>query len=213
MRLAKSVRSHFAPFSSLISLPTVPLLDNTSTMASPESATLPPVNELKTLSTESRANVLDLLFEPSQQLHTLTVELLKTQAFESYDDLIASVGVQLTELAESSSKSDTEWLEAILGSHPRLGAKKVESAQSQAEQANLQKGSATEAEQLQKLNEEYETTYPGLKYVVFVNGRDRPTIMEDMRRRIALKDISGERHAAIKAMCEIAADRARKLLG
>ncbi|PNS19363.1 hypothetical protein CAC42_2540 [Sphaceloma murrayae] len=167
-------------------------------MASPSSPSLPTIEQIRSLSTEQRAHILDLLFEPSQQLHTLTVELLATQAFTSYDDLIAAVGVQLTELAESPSTSDTAWLEGILGSHPRLGAKKVDSAQSQAEQANLQKGSEAEAEQLKKLNEEYERTYPGLRYVVFVNGRDRPTIMEDMKRRIALEDVKGERLAAIK---------------
>lgn len=46
---------------------------------------------------------------------------------------------------------------------------------------------------------------------VFVNGRDRSTIMEDMQSRIDRRNISLERADAIKAMCEIAADRARKL--
>ena len=160
--------------------------------------TLPDVTLLQTLGTEQRAQVLDLLFEPSQQLHTLSVELLKSQSFHSYGDLIASIGVQLTDLAESSSQSDTVWLESILGSHPRLGAKKVESAQSQAEQAQLQKGSSEEADKLRKLNEEYEAQYPGLRYVVFVNGRVRSVIMEDMRRRIALNNVKGERLAAIR---------------
>lgn len=190
---------------------------------------LPGIDELPSLTTVERASVLDLLFEPSPQLHTLTVELLKTQSFSSYNDLIAAVGVQLTELAESTSSSDTKWLESILESHPRLGAKKVESAQSQAEQANLQKGNEAEVEQLQKLNEEYEAAYPGLRYVVFVNGRERPAIMEDMKHRIGQGDIRSERLAAIKvvsvslchsdlstkeiqAMCEIAADRATKLM-
>lgn len=66
---------------------------------------------------------------------------------------------------------------------------------------------------------------------VFVNGRPRPVIMEDMRKRIARGDVNAERRDAIKvratwrisliavlirraqAMCDIAADRARKLLG
>lgn len=172
---------------------------------------LPDIDQVPSLSTEQRAQVLDLLFEPSQQLHTLSVEILKTQAFASYQDLIAAVGVQLTDLADSTSKSDREWLESILGSHPRLGAKKVDSAQSQAEQAQLHKGSNEEAEHLRQLNEQYEAKYPGLRYVVFVNGRERAVIMDDMKRRIGLNDIQGERLAAIRAMCEIAADRARKL--
>lgn len=160
---------------------------------------LPAVAALPSLQAGERADVLDLLFEPSIALHTLSVELLRNQCFDSYNDLIAAVGLQLTELSESPSTSDTAWLESILGSHPRLGAKKVESAQSQAEQAQLNTGGEEEAQKLRHLNDEYEKTYPGLRYVVFVNGRSRPVIMEDMKRRIAAGDIAAERSAAIKA--------------
>lgn len=163
-------------------------------MTSPK---LPPIADIMALPTKDRAAILDLLFEPSTQLHTLSVPLLHEKQFESYADLISAVGVQLTDLAESASSSDTEWLESILGSHPRLGAKKVESAQSQAEQAQLQ-GTADETEQLLALIEEYERKYPGLRYVVFVNGRNRSVIMDDMRQRIANSDLESERLAAIK---------------
>lgn len=161
-------------------------------------ARLPEISTLPSLPTQERAEVLDLLFEPSQPLHTLSVELLREQTFPSYDELTVAVGVQLTELSESASSSDTKWLESILGSHPRLGAKEVDSAQSQAEQAQLQAGGEEEAEKLRSLNEEYEETFPGLRYVVFVNGRSRPVIMEDMRKRIAAGDIKAERAAAIR---------------
>jgi 2-oxo-4-hydroxy-4-carboxy--5-ureidoimidazoline (OHCU) decarboxylase len=126
---------------------------------------LPPISGLAALPNTERAAVLDALFEPCQALHTLSLELLHTEKFESYNDLIASVGVQLTELSESPSTSDTKWLDKILGAHPRLGEKKVESAQSQAEQAQLNTGGADEAKKLCNLNEEYEKTFPGLKYV------------------------------------------------
>jgi len=172
---------------------------------------LPPIASIPALSTIERATVLDLLFEPSQALHTLSLDLLHTETFPSYNDLIASVGVQLTDLSESPSTSDTEWLDKILGSHPRLGGKKVDSAQSQAEQAQLNTGGEEEATKLRELNEEYERTFPGLKYVVFVNGRSRPVIMENMRERIARGDLRQERAEAIKAMCDIAADRAVKI--
>jgi 2-oxo-4-hydroxy-4-carboxy--5-ureidoimidazoline (OHCU) decarboxylase len=158
---------------------------------------LPPANEVPSLPTEQRATILDMLFEPSTQLHTLSVPLLHETSFDSYNDLISAVGVQLTELSESASTSDTRWLHDILGSHPRLGAKKVDSAQSAAEQAQLQ-GSGDEAEQLKKLNEEYEKTYPGLRYVVFVAGRGRGEIMEDMKQRIAGSDLKSETAAAIR---------------
>ena len=158
---------------------------------------LPPVDQIPSLSTEERVAILDLLFEPSTQLHTLSVPLLHDQKFTSYAELIAAIGVQLTDLSESASTSDTTWLHSILGSHPRLGAKKVDSAQSHAEQAQLQ-GSDEETEQLRALNEEYESTFPGLRYVVFVNGRSRPVIMQDMRDRIARSDTKSEQAAAIR---------------
>lgn len=158
---------------------------------------LAPIANISALPTQDRAAILDLLFEPSTQLHTLSVPLLHEKKFESYADLISAVGVQLTDLAESASSSDTEWLESILESHPRLGAKKVDSAQSQAEQAQLQ-GTTDEAAQLLTLNQDYERKYPGLRYVVFVNGKSRSVVMDDMRQRIANSDLRSERFAAIR---------------
>ncbi|KAH8599880.1 Oxo-4-hydroxy-4-carboxy-5-ureidoimidazoline decarboxylase [Bisporella sp. PMI_857] len=172
---------------------------------------LPSISSVPALSTVDRAAILDTLFEPSAALHTLSVELLQTDSFGSYNDLIKAVGNQLTKLLESASTSDTEWLDTILGAHPRLGAKKVESAQSQAEQAQLNTGGEDEAAELRRLNEEYETKFPGLIYVVFVNGRSRPVIMENICARIARGDMNAERTEGIKAMCDIAADRAAKL--
>ena len=125
---------------------------------------LPPISTISTLSATDRAAILDCLFEPCEQLHTLSVELLRTQTFIGYGDLVASIGVQLTDLLESSSTSDAQWLDEILCAHPRLGAQKVESAQSKAEQAQLQ-GQGPEAVQLNVLNEEYERKFPGLRYV------------------------------------------------
>ena len=126
---------------------------------------LPPIAGIRALSTIERVAILDALFEPCTALHTLSVDLLHTQKFESYNDLIASIGVQLADLSESASTSDTEWLDKILGAHPRLGEKKVESAQSKAEQAQLNTGGVEEAVQLKSLNEDYEKTFPGLRYV------------------------------------------------
>ncbi|CZR57220.1 uncharacterized protein PAC_07109 [Phialocephala subalpina] len=172
---------------------------------------LPPIAGVPSLSTTERSAILDALFEPCQALRNLSLDLLHTQKFDSYNDLIASIGVKLTELSESPSTSDTEWLDQILGAHPRLGEKKVESAQSQAEQAQLNTGGEEEATKLRELNAEYEKTFPSLKYVVFVNGRSRPIIMENMRSRIDRGDIKLERREGIKAMCDIAADRSTKL--
>jgi 2-oxo-4-hydroxy-4-carboxy--5-ureidoimidazoline (OHCU) decarboxylase len=129
---------------------------------------LPPVSTLPTLDAEERARVLDTLFEPCQQLHTLSLELLQSQKFGSYDELAAAVGEQLTDLYRSRLESDTKWLDAILSAHPRLGEKKVESEQSRREQAQLNQqggGGAEEAERLAQMNRTYEETFPGLRYV------------------------------------------------
>jgi 2-oxo-4-hydroxy-4-carboxy--5-ureidoimidazoline (OHCU) decarboxylase len=126
---------------------------------------LPPVTAIPNLTTIERAAVLDALFEPCTALHTLSVDLLHTHTFESYDELITAVGKQLAELSESISTSNKEWLDKILGAHPRLGAKKVDSEQSRGEQAQLHAGGEEEAEALRSLNEEYEKAFPGLIYV------------------------------------------------
>ncbi|KAI9760094.1 MAG: hypothetical protein M1840_002733 [Geoglossum simile] len=172
---------------------------------------LPPISSVPTLPTESRAALLDALFEPSAPLHTLSISSLAKNTFRSYNELVAAVGRRLEQLLESTSTSDTEWLDEILGAHPRLGEKKVESALSRGEQAGLNQGGSEESEKLKALNEDYEKVFPGLRYVVWVNGRSRPTIMEDMRARIKRYDIKLERVEAIKAMCDIALDRAGKL--
>lgn len=73
----------------------------------------------------------------------------------------------------------------------------MDSAQSQAEQAQLQ-GGEDEAEQLKQLNEEYERAFPGLRYVTFVQGRSRTVIMEDMKRRVSGSNVASEQADAIR---------------
>lgn len=172
---------------------------------------LPAIHTLSHLPDEQLTNVLDLLFEPSPPLHALSLPLLRSTTFPAYDTLIAAVNAQLSALAQSDDPKHVDELSEILCSHPRLGEKKVESEQSRAEQAQLQKGAEEEKEQLAALNREYEQKFPGLRYVVFVNGRARPAIMENMRTRIDRGDIKAERQEAIQAMCDIAADRVMKM--
>ncbi|KAL8780555.1 MAG: hypothetical protein Q9213_006421 [Squamulea squamosa] len=175
-----------------------------------DTARLPALTTLPSLSTAERAAILDRLFEPCVPLHTLSVSLLQENTFASYNELISSVGLQLTALANSSSTSDSAWLQSILAAHPRLGQSKIESAQSKSEQAQLNTGGDSSGQALAELNDLYEQTFPGLRYVVFVNGRSRTSIMDDMKTRIERRDWGAEQHAAIKAMCDIATDRARK---
>lgn len=130
-----------------------------------QASSLPPISSLPKRPTSEQAAVLDLLFEPSTQLHTLSIALLQKKTFVSYNDLIASIGDQLTDLAESASTSDMEWLEQILGAHPRLGEKNVHSVQSRSEQAQLHSGKDWEENKLARLNKDYEEVFPGLRYV------------------------------------------------
>ncbi|KAL9106577.1 MAG: hypothetical protein Q9227_008423 [Pyrenula ochraceoflavens] len=183
-------------------------------------AALPPVSTLASLPTLERASVLDILFEPSTQLHTLSVSSLQEHNFPTYENLVDSVASQLETLRLSRLESDHEWLDRILVAHPRLGETKVESKLSRGEQAGLKTNdpdSENELLQLQRLNAEFEEVFNGLKYVVFVNGRGRPEIMEDMKARIEQgrageRTVDDERSAAIEAMALIAKDRAKKIL-
>ncbi|KAB5511663.1 Oxo-4-hydroxy-4-carboxy-5-ureidoimidazoline decarboxylase [Coniochaeta sp. 2T2.1] len=190
---------------------------------------LPAITSLPTLSDEALTSTLDLLLEPSPDLHTLALPTMRSISFDSYDDLISTIRDILLALTQTlpsgfdpSSPSTTTDddpkapLLRILSAHPRLGEKKVDSALSRAEQANLRGGGGDSEgvlEQLKQLNEEYEQRFPGLRYVVFVNGRGRGEVMDDMRRRIDRGDYEEEEREGVRAMCDIARDRAGKLLG
>ncbi len=125
-----------------------------------------------------------------------------TGQYSNYNEFVDDVRKQLHILAESDVEGSTEWLDRILGAHPRLGAKKVDSAQSQAEQAQLNTGGADDANKLAALNKKYEEKFPGLRYVVFVNGRSRHVIMENMRSRIERGDVKLEREEAIEVLIQ-----------
>ncbi|SCO77393.1 uncharacterized protein FRV6_01605 [Fusarium oxysporum] len=169
---------------------------------------LPQPQDLRVAAEAEQIKTLDLLFEPSPAIHSTLLSIVRDAEYTSYPELIEACRTRLASLASSNSSANSdETLLSILGSHPRLGAKKVDSAQSAAEQANLQ----GQGEELAKLNKEYEEEFPGLRYVVFVNGRGRPEIMENMKARISRGDFSKEVDEALQAMCDIATDRASKL--
>jgi 2-oxo-4-hydroxy-4-carboxy--5-ureidoimidazoline (OHCU) decarboxylase len=131
---------------------------------------LPPIATVPSLDTFPRATILNTLFEPCTQLRTLSVSTLSDTLFPTYDALVAAVGSQLTDLFRSDLESDQKWLDAILSAHPRLGEKKVESELSRKEQAAMAAasggGDSEEVkERLRALNEQYETMFPGLRYV------------------------------------------------
>ncbi|KAG5925634.1 hypothetical protein E4U42_004108 [Claviceps africana] len=163
---------------------------------------LPPIDELASLPESAQTAALDLLFEPSPAIHSTLVPVIRNASFSSYPELIDQCRAALFQLAAASTPTSPDHtLLAVVGSHPRLGAKKVDSAQSNAEQASLQAPGEgeSEGEHLAALNREYEEKFPGLRFVVFVNGRGRPEIMEDMRVRIDRADYAQEIDAALQA--------------
>jgi 2-oxo-4-hydroxy-4-carboxy--5-ureidoimidazoline (OHCU) decarboxylase len=164
---------------------------------------LPPILEFHTCSDLTQTDVLDTLFEPSPAIHATLIPVIRTAVYSTWSDLIDACQIRLLSLATSTSTSSPDpTLLSVLGSHPRLGEKKITSEQSAAEQANLQsdggKDSSAEAEELARLNRQYEETFPGLRYVVFVNGRGRRDIKDDMRARIARADYTKEVDAALQ---------------
>lgn len=161
---------------------------------------LPPTIEFRTLTDLEQIDVLDALFEPSPDIHDTLIPVVRTAEYSTWSELIDACRIRLLALAASSSSSSPDsTLLSILGSHPRLGEKKIESAHSVAEQANLKRDTnEAQAEELARLNRQYEETFPGLRYVVFVNGRGRPEIMEDMKSRIARADYTKEVDAALQ---------------
>ena len=153
---------------------------------------IPNISSLPFLPTADLTNLLDYLFEPSTAIHDTLLPVLRASTYPSYGLLIDACQTALFTLAALPDQSSA--LHSVIGSHPRLGAKKVDSAASTAEQASL----AGQGEQLAKLNDEYEKTFPGLRYVVFVNGREREVIMGEMRSRIDRGDFQLEVEEALK---------------
>lgn len=155
---------------------------------------LPSIAELPSLPQAAQTRALDLLFEPSPAIHSILGPVIRTASYASYVELIEKCRLTFLSIAATSTSLNVDpALLSVISSHPRLGAKKVDSAQSAAEQATLR----GEDQQLAELNQEYEAKFPGLRFVVFVNGRDRSAIMHDMRVRIDRDDFSLEVEAAL----------------
>lgn len=174
---------------------------------------LPDPSKLHLLSLDAQADVLAHLFEPCPVLVSFIQKKVLTSQHDSYKDLIEATRTELTEFLhhEHARPRVSKEINDIISAHPRLGPLKDKlSLHSSLEQKSLA-GSEEEAQKLKLLNELYELTFPGLRFVVFVNGRPREEIMAIMTRRIKRGDIRQERREAFDAMCDIALDRARKL--
>lgn len=184
------------------------------------SVSLPPIEVVPSLSITEKIELLNHLFEKCQILSTFLILKLfgADKKYSTYQQFIEDARIYLIDYLEESERRAAETgqpinpdIAAIIGAHPRLGASQRLSLHSSQEQKSLQQSSEEERKKLEELNSLYESTFPGLRYVVFVNGRPRSVIMEDMLQRIQRNDISKERHEAFDAMCDIALDRASKL--
>lgn len=153
------------------------------------------------------------LFEPCSTLAELLVKSVMTEPHTDYTMFIEQARrFLLASLEKEEQKpSISPAIAKIISAHPRLGPSKDKlSTHSASEQRSLV-SNAEEAHKLAHYNDLYEKKFPGLRYVVFVNGRSREAVMENMEKRINRGNILLERREAFEAMCDIALDRARKL--
>ena len=149
---------------------------------------------------------------------------LKDDAFmqnpgSSYEEFVEKTREYLMQACQAAEQQDSQAKELranlsnIIAAHPKLGEpKRGLSAHSLKEQRNLANADPVEIQEaLKRLNKEYEQKYPGLRFVVFVNGRSRPEIIKVIEQRL----VSGnswieEARLACNEMCDIAIDRIRK---
>ena len=196
--------------------------------------TLPSIETLKELPKSEQKIIFDQLFEPCETLSNFIFIKIIPQInnnFKNYSDfinLVRSELLQLIDQQESSSSSSSsssvldlnddelnQVINKIISAHPRLGEPKKQnlSIHSSNEQKSLTNDNDDPEilNKLKELNEKYEKNFPGLRYVVFVNGRNKIEIINDMNKRINRNDIILERKEAFNAMCDIALDRSNKL--
>ena len=154
-------------------------------------------------------HAISMLFEPSEDLLPIATGTLAGSS--TYHDWCEKIREKLKQNLSQTEKGDgvaQKLLVNIISAHPRLGAKKVESSQSQTEQRQLRDEKTVIA--LSELNSAYEAKF-GIKFVIFVNGRGRDTIVQIMRERLDTSTVHKEMASAIDAMVDIAHDRHTKL--
>ncbi|OWB62461.1 hypothetical protein B5S29_g3392 [[Candida] boidinii] len=194
---------------------------------------LPNSNSATTTSTNTSNNASNI-----SSLSLSTAPFKSSKIYHDYKNLIETCRFHLTQLINDLNKSKdlndgglsynslNNLLNKIISAHPRLGPPKPQpvsqsqsvssipedlSDHSKSEQKSLNSGNPELAKILIELNSKYEKTFPGLRFVVFVNGQTREKIIEKMIIRINRNNINLERFEAIDAMCDIALDRAKKL--
>jgi 2-oxo-4-hydroxy-4-carboxy--5-ureidoimidazoline (OHCU) decarboxylase len=146
---------------------------------------LPSIPEI--LSNSSKLNTaLSILFEPSPILTSNLVPQIFNQqpTITSYVELI-SIAINII-----NSWNDTLRAEFVAG-HPRIGEIHNLSSLSAKEQGESVATTATTTppdvlSRLVHLNACYEWTYPGLRYITFVDGRSRADIVIEMENVLGI---------------------------
>jgi len=145
-------------------------------------ARLPLIEELNELNKDQLVSTLTPILEATPIIVDIIYPL---RPFSSYDELV-------NKLDAAVAKLSTEEHILLIDAHPRIGAKKVElqkeSPLSVGEQGldrepDDRAAMAAVDEQLASLNREYEDKF-GFRFVVFVNGRPKPVILEVMKQRL-----------------------------
>ncbi|KAJ1736051.1 hypothetical protein LPJ61_000194 [Coemansia biformis] len=164
--------------------------------------TLPSICDTNRLALDGLAKVISLLFEPTA---LLTRRIYDARPYESYDQLLDKASELIREL------SPLEQLE-VVNAHPRIGERAGGlSALSRAEQGQVAANEDAVLARWAQLNKQYEDKY-GFRFVIFVNGRSKESLLPIIEQRIASGNKQEELATGLAEMVAIAHDRARKLL-
>ncbi|KAL1696571.1 Oxo-4-hydroxy-4-carboxy-5-ureidoimidazoline decarboxylase [Schizophyllum commune] len=149
-------------------------------------ASLPPLAALRHSSKEREAplaTALSLLLEPSPiLLNRLVPELAQSESTNELHSYATLIDLALDAVAHWPPADQAQFI----AGHPRVGETSGLSQLSAKEQA----ARATPPEVLARLahlNACYERRYPGLIYIIFVNGRSRAEIAREMEDKLGLE--------------------------
>ncbi|KAA1106633.1 hypothetical protein PGT21_036721 [Puccinia graminis f. sp. tritici] len=137
---------------------------------------LPTLQSLLDSESAQLKDVLALLFEVSDSIEHKLIPILREEIQEKSPNSYSELIDHCQHIVENRFSCDEQV--NFLASHPRIGEVKGLSKFSSKEQGN-QTDPAILA-RLKELNMLYEQTYPGLRYVTFVNGRSRAEIVKEM---------------------------------
>ncbi|KAK2463651.1 hypothetical protein APHAL10511_004402 [Amanita phalloides] len=153
-------------------------------------ATLPALHAVQHSSSQPHSPLiiaLTILFEHS---HILIARLEPELVADFQDGTTISSYSELIDLTLAHIGAwDIESQAQFISGHPRIGESNKLSTLSAKEQG-AQGGNPTSPDVLKRLaylNQCYETMYPGLRYITFVNGRSRAEILEEMENAMGLE--------------------------